>query len=267
MASNPNQFRTAAVAGRAVDQAQLDEGLRKYMLSVYNYMATGLAISGLVAWVVANIPAVTQIFFNVAPLESIPAPLHSQFITVGSFAVGGPNALGMIAMFAPLVMLFGAMFLMRQPRAGTAQAFYWAFVAINGIGLSVILLAYTGESVMRTFLITAAAFAGLSIFGYTTKKNLSGLGSFLIMGLIGLLLAMVVNIFLASDMLQFIISVAGVLIFAGLVAFDTQRIKNTYSDNMGHDAETVTAVFGALSLYINFINLFQFLMMFLGQRE
>jgi hypothetical protein len=130
-----------------------------------------------------------------------------------------------------------------------------------------LLLVYTGESVIRTFFITAAAFGALSLYGYTTKKDLTGFGSFLIMGLVGLLIAMVVNIFLASTMMTFVISAAGVLIFAGLVAYYTQAIKLQYSENMGEEAETVTAVFGALSLYIAFINLFQFLLMFLGQRE
>jgi hypothetical protein len=245
----PNHYATLA-QGRAVPSAEMDEGLRAYMLRVYNYMATGLAISGLVAWIVANVPAVTQIFY-----------------TVQQGQIVGLNGLGMIAMWAPLVMLLVAAFAMRSVTASKAQIFYWAFVTINGIGLSILMLVYTGESLLRTFFITAAAFGALSLFGYTTKKDLTGFGSFLIMGLVGLLIAMVVNIFLGSTMMQFIISAAGVLIFAGLVAYYTQAIKLQYAENMGQEAETITAVFGALSLYIAFINLFQFLLMFLGQRE
>jgi FtsH-binding integral membrane protein len=179
----------------------------------------------------------------------------------------GISALGHIAMWAPLVMLLVSAFAMRSPTANGMQAFYWAFVAVNGVGLSLLMLVYTGESLMRTFFITAAAFAALSLYGYTTRRSLSGFGSFLVMGLIGLLIAMVVNIFLASAMMQFVISAAGVLIFAGLTAYDTQRIKEQYSATMGRDAETITAVWGALNLYITFLNLFQFLLMFLGNRE
>ena len=249
MAFGPNNSFDA-MRSQVIDRAQIDEGLRAYMLRVYNYMGTGLAISGLVAWLVANVPAIGGLFFQ----------------TIGG-QYAGMTPLGMVAMFAPLAMLFGAMFLMRNPSAGKAQAFYWAFVAINGIGLSVLLMVYTGESLVRTFFITAAAFGGLSLYGYTTKKSLSGFGSFLIMGLIGLLIAMVINLFLGSAMLQFVISAVGVLVFAGLVAYYTQEIRNQYVANMGRDAETVTAVFGALSLYIAFLNLFQFLLMFLGNRE
>lgn len=249
MAFDP-QDRAAYAGDRAVDRAAIDEGLRQYMLRVYNYMTVGLAISGLVAWVVANVPAVTGLFYVMQ--GGVPVAL---------------SGLGMITMWAPLVMLFGAMFLMRSPSAATAQGFYWAFVAINGVGLSILMLVYTGESLIRTFFITAGAFAALSLWGYTTKKDLSGFGSFLIMGLIGLIIAMVVNIFLASDMMQFVIAAAGVLIFSGLTAYDTQRIKLQYSENMSHDVQTVTAVFGALHLYITFINLLQFLLYFLGNRE
>ena len=250
MAFGPQNRSAVYTRGRTVDQEAIDAGLRQYMLRVYNYMATGLVISGLVAWLVANVPAVTAIFYTMQGGQPV-----------------GLNMLGMVAMWAPLIMLLGAAFVMKRPTASSAQMFYWAFVTINGVGLSILLLVYTGESVVRTFFITAAAFAGLSLWGYTTKRNLSGFGSFLVMGLIGLLIAAVVNIFLASSMLQFVISAAGVLIFAGLVAYYTQEIKQSYAESMTHDEQTVTAVFGALSLYIAFINLFQFLLFFLGQRE
>lgn len=251
MALRP-QARAAAIDARAygLDQARVDEGLRQHMLRIYNYMATGLAISGLVSWLIAN-TALQSLFFQTTPDGRL-----------------GFTALGMIGMFAPLGMLFLAMFV-RNMSAGATQAFYWAFVALQGVGLSILLMTYTSESVVRVFLITASAFAGLSLFGYTTKRNLSGFGQFLLMGLIGLIIAMVVNIFFPSSMLTFVISVAGVLIFAGLIAFDTQRLKNEYVGGLvqGGDSATIHAVWGALSLYISFINLFQFLLMFLGNRE
>lgn len=250
MAFDPRDRAAAYGGAQAVDRAEIDEGLRQYMLRVYNYMTMGLVVSGLVAWSVVNIPAVTNIFY----------------VTQGNLIVG-LTGLGSLAMWAPLVMLIGAMFLMRSPNAVTAQGFYWAFVAVNGIGLSILMVVYTGESLVKTFFITAGAFAGLSLWGYTTKKNLSGFGSFLIMGLIGLIIASIVNIFLASPMMQFVIAAAGVLIFSGLTSYYTQQIKASYSEAMSRDEQTVTAVFGALSLYIAFINLLQFLLMFLGNRE
>ena len=250
MAFDPQDRAAAYTGGRAVDRAEMDEGLRRYMLRVYNYMTMGLVVSGLVAWSVVNIPAITNIFY----------------VTQGAQIVG-LTGLGSLAMWAPLVMLIGAMFLMRSPSATSAQGFYWAFVAINGVGLSILMVVYTGESLVKTFFITAGAFAGLSLWGYTTKKSLSGFGSFLIMGLIGLIIASIVNIFLASPMMQFVIAAAGVLIFSGLTSYYTQQIKLSYSEAMSRDEQTVTAVFGALSLYIAFINLMQFLLMFLGNRE
>ena len=250
MAFDPRDRAAAYGGAQAVDRAEIDEGLRQYMLRVYNYMTMGLVVSGLVAWSVVNVPAVTNIFY----------------VTQGNLIVG-LTGLGSLAMWAPLIMLFGAMFLMRSPSAVTAQGFYWAFVAVNGIGLSILMVVYTGESLVKTFFITAGAFAGLSLWGYTTRKNLSGFGSFLIMGLIGLIIASIVNIFLASPMMQFVIAAAGVLIFSGLTSYYTQQIKLSYSEAMSRDEQTVTAVFGALSLYIAFINLLQFLLMFLGNRE
>ncbi|MEO1249110.1 MAG: Bax inhibitor-1/YccA family protein [Pseudomonadota bacterium] len=246
---NLNQ-RGAYAARATVDQAQLDEGLRRYMLSIYNYMGTGLLISGLVAYAVANVPALNAIFFQTVD---------------GRFA--GYTGLGMIAVFAPLALLFLAAFGMRNASAQATQMMYWAFVTLQGISLAVVLQVYTGESVARAFFTTAAAFGALSIYGYTTKRNLSAFGSFLIMGVIGLIIAMIINMFMASAMMAFVISAAGVLIFAGLIAYDTQRLKVAYVEGMGHENETRLAVWGALSLYINFINLMQFLLMFMGNRE
>ncbi len=246
---NLNQ-RGAYAARASVDQAQLDEGLRRYMLSIYNYMGTGLLISGLVAYAVANVPALNAIFYQ----------------TVDGRLVGY-TGLGMIAMFAPLGLLLLASFGMRNASAQATQMMYWAFVTLQGISLAVVLQIYTGESVARAFFTTAAAFGALSIYGYTTNRNLSAFGSFLIMGVIGLIIASIINIFMASAMMSFVISAAGVLIFAGLIAYDTQRLKVAYVEGMGHENETRLAVWGALSLYINFINLMQFLLMFMGNRE
>ena len=174
----------------------------------------------------------------------------------------------MVVQFLPLVLLFGSMFFMKNPTAGGVNLLYWAGVASIGASLGFVFLRYTGESVASTFFVTAAAFGALSLFGYTTKKDLSGWGSFLIMGVIGLILASIVNMFLGSGMLMLIISAAGVLIFSGLIAYDTQRLKMTYYA-LGGDQQAmgVATGFGALSLFINFVNLFQFLLAFMGGRE
>jgi len=251
MADNFTRLNAQGTIARPADQATFDAGLRRHMLSVYNYMASGLAVSGIVALLIFTVPSINALFYAVNP------------------ATGrmGFTMLGMIGMFAPLGLLFLAMFTYNRISAGTAQAFYWAFVALQGIGLSILLYRYTGESVVRVFFITAAAFAALSLYGYTTKRSLSAVGSFLIMGLIGLVIAMVVNIFLQSEMMLFVISALGVLIFSGLIAFDTQRIKEQYAANWDGSVQTKVAVMAALALYLNFINLFQFLLMFLGNRE
>lgn len=246
---NLNQ-RGATAVRSGVDQAQLDEGLRQYMLSIYNYLSVGLVLSGFVAYSVANVPAINSLFYQT---------VDGQLV--------GYTGLGMIAIFAPLGLLLFASFAMRKASARSTQLMYLAFVSLQGVGLAVLLQVYTGESVARAFFITAAAFGGLSIYGYTTHRSLSGFGSFLIMGVIGLIIASIVNIFMASAMMSFVISAAGVLIFAGLIAYDTQRLKNAYAEGMGYETETKLAVWGALSLYINFINLMQFLLMFMGNRE
>jgi FtsH-binding integral membrane protein len=231
-------------------ESQVDAGLRSFMLSVYNYMASGLLLSGLVAIAVVH-TSLANVFYQVGP--------GGQLL--------GLNGLGMIAVFAPLAMLFLAMFAGQRMSGSAAQMFYWAFVALQGISLSTLLVVYTGESVVRVFFITAAAFASLSLYGYTTKRDLSGFGKFLFMGVVGILIAGIVNIFVGSSMLMFLISAAGVLVFSGLIAYDTQAIKERYYAGMGHDSETKLAVFSALALYLNFINLMQFLLMFLGNRE
>ena len=244
-----NTDRRSMTRGQA-DAAQVDAGLRSYMLRVYNLMASGLALSGIVAMVIVNVPAVSSLFY----------------VTQAGQVVG-MTLLGTIAMWSPLIVLFAAMFMINKASATVVQGMYWLFVTLQGISLSLLLMMYTGESVVRVFFITAAAFASLSLYGYTTKRDLSGLGSFLIMGVFGMLIAMVVNIFLASSMMQFIISGVGVLVFAGLTAYDTQRIKEEYNVNMDGETMSKSATMGALSLYINFINLLQFLLYFLGNRE
>ena len=233
-----------------------DAGLRSFMLGVYNKVALGLLVSAALAWVTGSYPPVRDLMFATA----IGADGVTRF--------AGFTMLGMIVAFSPLVILLGSNFLMKNPTSGGASALYWLIVALIGASMGTVVLLYTGTSVIQTFLITAAAFGGLSLFGYTTKKDLSGFGSFLIMGVIGLIIASLVNMFLQSSMMQLIISVAGVLIFAGLTAYDTQRLKMTYYALGGNQtAMSVATSFGALSLYINFINMFQFLLALFGGRR
>jgi FtsH-binding integral membrane protein len=223
------------------EAAQIDVGLRQYMLRVYNYMAGGLALTGVVAFLVASSPAAVQLLFG-TPLK-------------------------WVVMFAPLALVFFFSFKIESMKASTAQTLFWVYAGLMGASLATVFLVFTGASVARTFFVTAAAFAGLSLYGYTTKRDLSAFGSFLVMGLIGLVVASIVNIFLASSMLQFVISAAGVLIFAGLTAWDTQKIKEMYWEADGHEIAAKKAVMGALSLYLDFINLFMFLLQFLGVRR
>jgi FtsH-binding integral membrane protein len=229
----------------------VDAGLRAFMLGVYNKLAVGLVVAGALAYVTGNVPAVQQLLFARAADGRI-----------------GLTMLGMIVQFSPLVMLFGSMFFMKNPTARGVNMLYWAVVATIGAGLGVLFLRYTNGSLASTFFVTAAAFAGLSLVGYTTKKDLTGMGTFLIMGVIGLVIAMVVNMFMQSGVMYLVISGLGVLIFSGLIAYDTQRLKMTYYALGGDkNAMGVATGFGALSLFINFINLFQFLLAFMGGRE
>ncbi|MDE0799872.1 MAG: Bax inhibitor-1/YccA family protein [Rhodospirillaceae bacterium] len=237
------------MTGAGVESAAIHEGLRTYMLRVYNYMASGLLLSGIVAFAVAN------------------TGLIGLFFRVEAGQIAGYTGLGMISMFMPLGLILFMSFAGHNRSAGTMQLLYWLFVGTMGVGLSTILMTYTGVSVARTFVITASAFAGLSLYGYTTKKDLSGMGTFLLMGLIGLVIAMVVNMIWPSGVMGFVIPVIGVLIFAGLTVYDTQRIKSGYFDVQGSSREEHAAVMGAVALYLNFINLFQFLLMFLGNRN
>lgn len=227
--------------GAAVSQAEFSEGLRKHMLRVYNYMTGGLALTGIIAYVVSQTPSVFYATMN--------TPLR------------------WVIMLAPLAIVFFFAARIHKMSFGAAQATFWVFSAIMGLSLSYIFVLYTGASVARVFFITAGAFAGLSLFGYTTKKDISGWGSFLFIGLIGIIIAMIVNLFMASPALQFAISIIGVLIFAGLTAYDTQRIKEEYSEGYGHEAIGKLAIWGALKLYLDFLNMFLFMMQLFGNRN
>jgi hypothetical protein len=240
-----NGFSTPAPA--QADMA-VDTGLRSFMLGVYNKLALGLVVAGALAYATGNVPAVQQLLFSVSADGRV-----------------GMTVLGMVVQFLPLVLLFGSMFFMKNPTAGGVNILYWAVVASIGAGMGLLFLRYTGESLASTFFVTAASFGALSLVGYTTKKDLTAMGSFLIMGVIGLIIASVVNIFMQSGTLYLIISGLGVLIFAGLIAFDTQRLKMTYYQLGGDRAAMGVATgFGALRLFINFVNLFQFLLAFMG---
>jgi FtsH-binding integral membrane protein len=233
---------------RTVESGAIDEGLRAYMLSVYNYMASALALTGVVAYATAN-TALKDLFFTASP------------------AGYSANLLGFIVMIAPLGLVFFFSFKIASMRSSTAQVVFWVFAGLMGLSLSSILLNYTGASVARVFFITAATFGAMSLYGYTTKRDLTGWGSFLFMGLIGVILASIVNIFLASPALYFAISVIGVLIFVGLTAYDTQKIKEMYLESDGNEVMTKKAIMGALKLYLDFINLFIMLIRLFGVRR
>ncbi|AWL92877.1 MULTISPECIES: Bax inhibitor-1/YccA family protein [Bradyrhizobium] len=248
-------------AGR-VDAATVDAGLRAYMLRIYNYMSIGLAITGLAALGV-YMAAVT----DVPTADAV--RVGKLFLTPFGYAMF-VSPLKWLFMLAPLAMVFVISAGINRLAPSTAQILFWVFAALMGISLSSIFLVFTHTSIVRVFFITAATFGALSLYGYTTKRDLTGMGSFLFMGLIGIIIASLVNLFLASSMLQFIVSVVGVLVFAGLTAWDTQRLKNDYIygyASAGGDIAERAAITGALSLYLNFINLFTLLLQLLGQRD
>jgi FtsH-binding integral membrane protein len=233
-----------------VADMSVDAGLRAFMLGVYNKVALGLILSAAMAYLTGAYPPVRDLMFGERPDGRV-----------------GFTVLGMVVAFAPLgILLFSRFFAAATPRS--SGIVYWLIVTLIGASLGTVVLLYTGASIATTFLITATAFGALSLAGYTTKKDLSGFGSFLIMGLIGLILASVVNMFLHSSMMAFIVNVVGVLIFAGLTAYDTQRLKMTYYRLGGDTAALGVATnYGALSLYLDFINLFQFLLSLTGSRR
>jgi FtsH-binding integral membrane protein len=247
--ANPN-FDALNRAGTIADQASFDVGLRAHMVRVYNYMAAGLALSGIVAFGLFSSPQLASLFFEFEGGRVI-----------------GLNMLGWIAIFAPLGLLLVVSFRAGRMSVGSIQAVYWAVTALMGVSLSLVLFRYTGASVARTFFVTAAAFGALSLYGYTTKRDLTAMGKFLFMGVIGLILAGLINMIWPSGTMSFIISAAGVLIFSALIAYDTQRIKEQYAEAWGTDTAEKVAIFSALSLYLDFVNLFQFLTHFLGQER
>ena len=219
-----------------------DAGLRKYMLSVYNYMASGVLLTGVVAMLFASSGLALQI-------------------------LAGPGILRWVIMFAPLIFVFAFGAMINRMSAQAAQMVFWLFGAVMGLSIAWIFAVFTGISIAQTFFATAAAFAGLSLFGYTTKKDLSGFGTFLIMLVVGLLVASLINLFLRSSMMDLVISFVGVLLFAGLTAYDTQKIKSIYSYVAGTDMMGKSVVMGALNLYLDFINMFMFLLRFMGDRR
>jgi len=244
-----------AVAGSATRSgAAVDEGLRSYMLGVYNYMAAGVALTGIVAYFVYNMSVVERAAGKVAL-----TPLGQVLYT---------SPVKWIIMLAPLAFVLFLSFRVYKMSVPATQLAFWAFAAVMGVSLSTIFLVFTGQSITRVFFITAAAFAALSLYGYTTKKDLSGWGTFLFMGVVGLIIAALVNIFLQSSALQFAISAAGVLVFAGLTAYDTQQIKDNYYEIAG-DATMMAkgAIMGALNLYLDFINMFTSMLQLFGDRE
>ena len=230
----------AGFGGATADRsAAFDAGLRSYMLSVYNYMASGVLLTGVVAMLFASSGMAAQV-------------------------LGGPGILKYVIMFAPLVFVMVLSFGINKLSTAAAQGLFWAYAAVMGLSLSSIFLVYTGTSIAQTFFATAAAFAGLSLFGYTTKKDLSAFGTFLIMGVVGLFVAMLINLFLQSSVMDLVISGVGVLLFAGLTAYDTQKIKSMYAYVQGTDMMGKTVIMGALNLYLDFINMFMFVLRLFG---
>ena len=246
--------KTVYTGSRPIDQAEFDAGLRAHMLRVYNYMASGLALTGIFAVIVAQMSAVTNDAGQIVGLTEM-----------GQTLFGSP--LKWVVMLAPLGLVFFLSARLHALKQSTAQGVFWFYAALMGVSLATILLAFTGASVARVFFITAGTFAGMSLWGYTTKKDLTGMGSFLFMGLIGIIIASIVNIFIGSSALQFGISVIGVLVFVGLTAYDTQSIKNEYAEHLDDETQGKLAISGALRLYLDFINLFIMLLHLFGDRR
>jgi len=246
--------RNIAARGTYADRAVVDAGLRAYMIRIYNYMAAGVALTGVVAWATFNAAVVTGPNGAITGLTSFGQAIFSGPLTIVLF-------------LGTLGIVFFLSFRINKLQASTALVLFMAYAALLGLMLSSVFLAYTGASITRTFFISAASFGALSLYGYTTQRDLSPVGSFLVMGLFGLMLAMLVNLFLKSSGLDFAISAIGVLIFAGLTAWDTQRIKEMYDVQDDGTAAGRKAVMGALALYLDFINLFLFLLRFMGDRR
>ena len=238
-----NEYTSSEVKVGAV----VNEGLRTYMVSVYNYMAAALSVTGLVAFLIASNHNIMSLFFNME--------------------TGGMSGLGWIAMFSPLLIIFGFGWVMKTGTVAQLKGVFFLFASLMAVSLSPILMVYTGTSVTRVFLITAATFGSMSIYGYTTKKDLTSWGSFLRMGLWGIIIAMVVNFFMKSSAMDYAISAIAVCIFTALTAYDTQKIKEIYQSSDSSDTQARKVLMGALSLYLDFINLFIHLMRILGDRR
>jgi hypothetical protein len=238
--STTDRFGGVNTATVGVPRAARDAGLRSYMLSVYNYMASGVLLTGIVALLFARSGMAEQVLMT---------PLRWLII------------------LAPLGFVMAMSFGLNRMKTSTLQALFWAFSVTMGLSMSSIFLVYTGMSIAQTFFAVAAGFAGLSLYGYSTKRDLSGFGTFLIMGVVGLFVAMLINLFLQSPAMMLAISAIGVLLFAGLTAYDTQRIKSMYAYVAGSDMMGKVVIMGALSLYLDFINMFMFLLQFMGQRR
>lgn len=234
-------FQRYATAGHTIDRGYFDEGLRQHMLRVYNYMGGGLVLTGLVAFLVSTNVALMQAIFG-TPLK-------------------------WVVMLAPLAFVMVLSFGINRLSFSAAQGVFWAYCAAMGLSMSAIFLVFTGASIALTFFVTASTFLAMSLYGYTTKRDLTNMGSFLMMGVFGLIIAGLANIFFQSSALQFAISILGVLIFTGLTAYDTQSIKQMYAEGYDRESSGKLALMGALTLYLDFINLFQFLLSFLGQRD
>ena len=245
---NLNDPRTTGVNATTtvgVPSVTRDAGLRSYMLSVYNYMASGVLVTGIVALLFA--------------------PYAGEYlVSANGRSLSG---LGWIVTFSPLAFVFAMSFGVNRMSTSTLRLLFWGFATVMGLSMSTLFLAFTGVSIAQTFFATAAAYVGLSLYGYTTKRDLSGIGTFLVMGVVGLLVAMLINLFLQSSAMALAISAIGVLLFAGLTAYDTQRIKSMYDQVAGTDMIGKVVIMGALSLYLDFINMFQFLLAFMGDRR
>ena len=245
--------QTSTVRSSA-SEAIIDQGLRAYMLKVYNYMASGVLLTGLIALTFFKMAVVTSGTGEIVGLTSFGNSIYS-------------SGLKWIIMLAPLAVVFYMSFGIAKMSAAKAQTTFWVFAALMGASLSSIFLMYTGASITRVFFITSGTFGAMSIYGYTTKRDLTKLGSFLMMGLFGIIIASLVNIFMKSTMMYFVISILGVLIFVGLTAYDTQKIKNMYMASDSGELMGKKAVMGALTLYLDFINLFIMLLRLFGQRR
>jgi hypothetical protein len=237
----------------AATRVEVDQGLRSYMLNVYNWMALGLALTGAVAFAVTNVDALAALFY--------------ETVRTSRGLATRLTILGWVTLFAPLALVFFMSFRIHAMRASTAQALFWFYAALMGASLAPVIAVYTGTSVAKVFFISAATFGAMSLYGYTTKADLTKFGSFLIMGLIGVILASIVNLFLQSSALSFAISILGLLIFVGLTAYDTQKIKESYDVSDDGEIAAKKSIMGALTLYLDFINIFLILLQFLGIRR